>query len=87
MPITRWVKSVVKKIKEDLYCDHTVGIYWDHSDTDLVAASSMTEEKKKRFSEYWTGDIDWFDYCPDCGEKLPHKEKYKDAVEMVQMPR
>lgn len=80
------VNTILRKIREAYNCNHTVGVYWDHSETDLVSVSNITEEKKKRFSLYWVGDIDWFDYCPDCGERLPYKEKYKDAFEVVQMP-
>ncbi len=78
-----WVKLALTKLKEAYNCDHTVGIYYDYSGTDTVLESEMTTEKATRHLAYFVSDISFFDYCPDCGEKLPYKEKYKDAVEMV----
>lgn len=84
-----WVKLALKKLLEGdtPYCDHTVGIFHDYSDTDLVLVSELTVDPEKRWSLYYVGDVSFFEYCPDCGDKLPYKEKYKDAIEMVQMPR
>jgi hypothetical protein len=86
MSITKWVHSVVSKIKEAYNCNHTVGIHYDYADTELVTNRLITTEKKLRYSHHYVGDVVFFDYCPDCGERLPHKETYKDAIEMVQMP-
>jgi hypothetical protein len=83
MPITKWVKSVVEKIKENLHCDHTVGMYHDYADTDLVLESELVTDAERRWENYYVGDVSFFYYCPDCGERLPHKEMYEDAVEMV----
>jgi hypothetical protein len=81
-----WVKIALKRMKAAYNCNHTVGIYWDQSDTDLVTLNTVTEDKKDRFTKYYVGDVDFFFYCPDCGDRLNMKEKYKDAVEVVQMP-
>ena len=81
MPITKWVKSVVEKIKEAYNCEHTVGIHYDYGDTELVSASLLTPIEKDRHMLHYVGDVVFFDYCPDCGERLPYKEKYKDAVD------
>ncbi len=81
-----WVKKALEKFKEAYNCDHTVGLHYNYEETDFCTVSLMTEDKKKRHVLYWVGDKSFFDYCPDCGERLPYKEKHKDAVEMVQMP-
>jgi hypothetical protein len=81
-----WVKIALKRMKAANNCNHTVGIYWDQSDTDLVTVNTVTEDKEDRFTKFYVGDVDFFFYCPDCGDRLNMKEKYKDAVEVVQMP-
>jgi hypothetical protein len=79
----RWVKLALAKIKEAYNCDHTVGIYHQYADTDLVLVSEMTVFHEKKDLKYYVGDITFFHYCPDCGERLPYKKRYEDAIEMV----
>jgi hypothetical protein len=81
-----WIRIALKRMKAAKNCNHTVGIYHHYADTDLVLESEMTVFHKKRHLEYYVGDIAFFDYCPDCGVRLSYKERYKDAVEVVQMP-
>jgi hypothetical protein len=82
-----WIKIALKRMKAAKNCDHIIGIHYDHSDTDLVAESDgLTTNREERWAAHWVGDIVFFDYCLDCGERLPYKERYKDAVEVVQMP-
>jgi hypothetical protein len=58
----------------------------DYGACEIIAQSEVTTDIEKRFNKYYVADISFFCFCPDCGLKLPHKEKYEDAVEMVQMP-
>ncbi len=77
-----WVKLALTKLREAYNCVHTVGIYFDYSGTDLVTMDELTENPEERHTGPGTyaGDVSFFDYCPDCGERLPYKEKYKDAT-------
>jgi len=75
-----WVKLAIKKMKEAYNCEHTVGMYYDHLYTELVDVGSLTPNKKDRHILHYVGDVEYFNYCPDCGEKLPYKERYKDAT-------
>jgi hypothetical protein len=84
--MTKFLKSFIDKVKEAYNCNHTVGLFYDCGGTDTVLESELTTDEKDRYQSYYVGEVDFFHYCPDCGERLPYKEKYKDAVEVVQMP-
>ena len=64
-------------------CDHTVGIHYDYSDTDLVNASEI-EPGPREWYQPSVNDTTFFDYCPDCGENI---KELVNALKMVQMPR
>jgi hypothetical protein len=80
------MKSFINKIKEAYNCDHSVGLHYDYGGTEIVSESNLTTDIDDRYKQFYVGDVAFFYYCPDCGERLPHKEKYEDAVEVVQMP-
>lgn len=67
-------------------CDHSVGLYIDYGTCELVPFSELTEDKDERFNKFYVGDVDFFKFCPDCGNHLGLEEKYEYAVEVVQMP-
>lgn len=67
-------------------CVHTVGIYYDQSDTDLVVESDLTTDIEDRDYAMHVGDVVFFECCPNCGEKLDLKERYAHTVEIIENP-
>jgi hypothetical protein len=66
-----WVKKALTKLKEYNNCDHTVGIYngYDPADTELVQLSDI-KDKKEHPWQITKDDVDLFNYCPDCAERI-----------------
>ena len=61
---------------DDCKCNHTVGMYYDYCDNELVPESELVTDPEKRWENFYVEDVSFFQHCPDCGVKLPYKEKY-----------
>jgi len=48
-------------------CDHTLGLACYNDEIDKEIKRDNIESVKAEYEEY---DIDWFKFCPRCGDKL-----------------
>lgn len=51
-------------------CDHIIGFKYDYDDSTLITVSS-----KEGNLDWGYVKLEWFDYCPMCGEKLNKEGK------------